>query len=35
VQARFDEEHARLFTFNMDSAHELVNLRAVALGAVA
>lgn len=32
VQARFDEEHHRLFTFNMDSAHELVNLRAVALG---
>ncbi|MBS7669035.1 hydantoinase/oxoprolinase family protein [Croceicoccus gelatinilyticus] len=32
VRARFDEEHERLFTFNMDSAHELVNLRAVALG---
>lgn len=32
VKARFDDEHARLFTFNMDSAHELVNLRAVALG---
>lgn len=32
VTARFDEEHNRLFTFNMDSAHELVNLRAVALG---
>jgi N-methylhydantoinase A len=30
--ARFDEEHRRLFTFNMDSEHELVNLRAVALG---
>ena len=29
---RFDEEHRRLFTFNMDSEHELVNLRAVALG---
>ncbi|KQS04117.1 5-oxoprolinase [Sphingomonas sp. Leaf357] len=29
---RFDEEHARLFTFNMDSEHELVNLRAVASG---
>ena len=29
---RFDEEHRRLFTFNMDTAHELVNLRAVALG---
>ena len=32
VIARFDEEHERLFTFNMDSPHELVNLRAVALG---
>lgn len=32
ITARFDEEHRRLFTFNMDSAHELVNLRAVALG---
>ena len=32
VRARFDEEHRRLFTFNMDSPHELVNLRAVALG---
>ncbi len=32
ITARFDKEHARLFTFNMDSAHELVNLRAVALG---
>ncbi|VWX60271.1 hydantoinase/oxoprolinase family protein [Sphingorhabdus sp. 109] len=29
---RFDEEHNRLFTFNMDSPHEIVNLRAVALG---
>jgi len=29
---RFDEEHNRLFTFNMDTAHEIVNLRAVALG---
>ncbi len=29
---RFDEEHRRLFTFNMDSPHEIVNLRAVALG---
>ena len=29
---RFDDEHRRLFTFNMDSEHELVNLRAVALG---
>ena len=34
VTARFDEEHHRLFTFNMASAHELVNLRAVALGPV-
>jgi N-methylhydantoinase A len=31
---RFDEEHRRLFTFNMDAEHELVNLRATALGAV-
>jgi N-methylhydantoinase A len=30
--ARFNEEHLRLFTFNMDSEHEIVNLRAVALG---
>ncbi len=30
---RFDDEHRRLFTFNMDSEHELVNLRAVAMGA--
>ncbi|PKB14581.1 N-methylhydantoinase A [Novosphingobium kunmingense] len=29
---RFDQEHNRLFTFNMDSEHEIVNLRAVALG---
>ncbi|MDZ5649474.1 hydantoinase/oxoprolinase family protein [Nitrospirillum sp. BR 11828] len=34
VAARFDEEHHRLFTFNMDSPHELVNLRAVALGPI-
>ncbi|MGF7150411.1 N-methylhydantoinase A [Sphingomonas zeicaulis] len=32
ITARFDDEHKRLFTFNMESAHELVNLRAVALG---
>ncbi len=32
VTARFDDEHKRLFSFNMDTAHELVNLRAVALG---
>ena len=29
---RFDDEHRRLFTFNMESEHEFVNLRAVALG---
>lgn len=29
---RFNEEHLRLFTFNMDTPHEIVNLRAVALG---
>ena len=29
---RFDDEHRRLFTFNMDTEHELVNLRAVASG---
>lgn len=28
----FDEEHKRMFTFNMDAEHEVVNLRAVALG---
>ncbi|MCH8861600.1 MAG: hydantoinase/oxoprolinase family protein [Proteobacteria bacterium] len=28
----FNTEHERLFTFNMDAAHEFVNLRAVALG---
>lgn len=32
ITGRFDEEHNRLFTFNMESPHELVNLRAVALG---
>ena len=30
--AEFDAEHKRMFTFNMDSEHEVVNLRAVALG---
>jgi N-methylhydantoinase A len=30
--ARFDAEHLRLFTFNMETQHEIVNLRAVALG---
>jgi N-methylhydantoinase A len=29
---RFDDEHHRLFTFNMDAEHEFVNLRATALG---
>ncbi len=32
ILERFDEEHHRLFTFNMDTPHEIVNLRAVALG---
>jgi N-methylhydantoinase A len=32
IRARFDDEHRRLFTFNMDTPHEIVNLRAVALG---
>jgi len=32
LTARFDAEHRRLFTFNMDTEHELVNLRAVAVG---
>ena len=31
---RFDDEHRRLFTFNMDAEHELVNLRATAMGGV-
>ena len=30
--AAFDKEHARMFTFNMDTAHEVVNLRAIGLG---
>jgi N-methylhydantoinase A len=30
--ARFNQEHLRLFTFNMESPHEIVNLRAVAMG---
>jgi N-methylhydantoinase A len=30
--AAFDAEHRRLFTFNMETEHELVNLRCVALG---
>lgn len=32
LTGRFDEEHRRLFTFNMDAEHEIVNLRAAALG---
>ncbi|QFT78726.1 hydantoinase/oxoprolinase family protein [Erythrobacter sp. THAF29] len=32
ILARFDDEHRRLFTFNMETSHEIVNLRAVALG---
>jgi N-methylhydantoinase A len=32
ILERFDQEHLRLFTFNMDTPHEIVNLRAVALG---
>ena len=32
ILQRFDEEHRRLFTFNMDTPHEIVNLRAVAMG---
>jgi N-methylhydantoinase A len=32
LTGRFDEEHRRLFTFNMDTDHEIVNLRAIALG---
>jgi N-methylhydantoinase A len=32
LAAAFDGEHRRLFTFNMETEHELVNLRCVALG---
>ena len=32
ILERFNEEHLRLFTFNMETPHEIVNLRAVALG---
>jgi N-methylhydantoinase A len=28
----FDDEHRRMFTFNMEAEHELVNLRVIALG---
>ncbi len=34
LAAAFDDEHRRLFTFNMDAEHEFVNLRAVAMGKV-
>jgi N-methylhydantoinase A len=32
LEAAFDEEHKRLFTFNLDVEHEFVNLRATAMG---
>ncbi|WND03478.1 hydantoinase/oxoprolinase family protein [Temperatibacter marinus] len=32
LKAAFDEEHKRLFTFNLDVVHEIVNLRAIAIG---
>lgn len=32
LKAEFDEEHKRLFTFNLDVEHEVVNLRAIGLG---
>jgi N-methylhydantoinase A len=32
LTVRFDDEHRRLFTFNMEVEHEIVNVRAVALG---
>ncbi len=32
ISRRFDVEHKRLFTFNMESEQEFVNLRAVAMG---
>ena len=32
IASAFDAEHHRLFTFNMETEHELVNLRTVALG---
>jgi N-methylhydantoinase A len=35
LTARFDTEHERLFTFNLSVPHELVNIRAVALGKAA
>ena len=33
--ARFDAEHERLFTFNLEAPHELVNIRVVAQGRAA
>ncbi|WP_308910265.1 hydantoinase/oxoprolinase family protein [Pseudokordiimonas caeni] len=35
VKAAFDAEHKRLFTFNLDVVHEIVNLRAIGLGKAA
>jgi len=32
LETAFNEEHERLFTFNLDVEHEIVNLRAVAIG---
>lgn len=32
LKAEFDAEHKRLFTFNLDVEHEVVNLRAIGLG---
>jgi len=32
LKSVFDAEHERLFTFNLDVEHEIVNLRAIALG---
>ena len=35
LAAQFDEEHKRLFTFNLDVPQEIVNIRVVALGKAA
>lgn len=35
LMTTFDTEHERLFTFNLDVPHEIVNMRAVALGKAA
>ncbi len=32
LKATFDAEHKRLFTFNLNVVHEIVNLRAIAVG---